>query len=76
MSEHKRPTQCQRVVKYMRDFGSITSHEADRELGVKRLPSRIHELKKMGYAIVGEFVPVRNRYGETCHIKRYRMMEE
>ena len=73
MSEHRRPTQRQRVLDYMHDFGSITQHQASLDLGVSRLASRISELKKMGFPIVSEFVPVKNRYGETCHIKRYRV---
>lgn len=73
MSEHKRPTQTQRVLDYMHDFGSITSLEAIVDLGVHRLASRVSELKKMGYPIVSEFVPVKNRYGETCHVKRYKL---
>ena len=73
MSEHRRPTQRQRVLDYMYDFGSITQHEASLDLGVSRLASRVSELKKMGYPIVSEFVPVKNRYGETCHVKRYRV---
>lgn len=73
MSEHKRPTQTQRVLDYMHDFGSITSLEAIVDLGVHRLASRVSELKKAGYPIVSEFVPVKNRYGETCHVKRYRV---
>lgn len=71
MSEHKRPTQTQRVLDYMHDFGSITSLEAIVDLGVHRLASRVSELKKMGYPIVSEYVPVKNRYGEPCHVKRY-----
>lgn len=76
MSEHRKPTQAQRVLDYMHDFGSITQFEAMQDLGVMRLASRISGLKKMGYPIVSEFVPVKNRYGETCHIKRYRMEEQ
>lgn len=74
--EHRRPTQRQRVLDYMRDFGSITQHEASIDLGVSRLASRITELKKMGYPITSQMQPVKNRYGETCHVKRYRMGEE
>ena len=75
MSEHRRPTQTQRVLDYMHDFGSITSLEAIVDFGVHRLASRVSELKKMGYPIVSEFVPVKNRYGETCHVKRYSVEE-
>ena len=73
MSEHRRPTQRQRVLDYMHDFGSITQHQASLDLGVSRLASRVSELKKMGIPIVSEFVPVTNRYGEICHVKRYRV---
>lgn len=75
MSEHRRPTQRQRVLDYMHDFGSITQHQASLDLGVSRLASRVSELKKMGIPIVSEFVPVTNRYGEICHVKRYRVEE-
>ena len=73
MSEHRRPTQRQRVLDYMHQFGSITQHQAIVDLGVHRLASRVSELKKNGYPIVSEFVPVKNRYGETVHVKRYRV---
>lgn len=75
MSEHSKPTQRQRVLDYMHDFGSISQQEAINDLGVMRLASRISELKKMGYTIHGEMKPVKNRYGETCHIKHYRVEE-
>ena len=39
-------TQCERIVKYMQDFGTITTAEAMLELGVYRLASRINDLKK------------------------------
>ena len=76
MSEHRRPTQRQRVLDYMHDFGSITSLEAIVDLGVHRLASRVSELKKMGYPIASEYVPVKNRYGETGHVKRYWVEEQ
>ena len=76
MLEHKRPTQVQRVLDYMRDFGGITQHQASLDLGVQRLASRISEIKKMGIHVTSEFVPVQNRYGETCHIKRYKLEEQ
>ena len=66
-------TQCERIVKYMTDFGSITSIQAMQDLGVMRLASRIHDLKEMGYHISKEDVPKRNRYGEKVHIARYRL---
>ena len=67
-------TQAQRVLDYMDTFGSITQLEALQDLGVMRLASRISDLKKKGYPIKGDVVEVKNRYGESCRIKRYRLV--
>ena len=45
----KRPTQCERILKYIRDFGSISTWQAMMDLGVARLASRIFDLKQQGY---------------------------
>lgn len=66
-------TQNQRIVDYMQEFGSITQLDALRDLGVMRLASRISDLIKQGYPIVSEMETVKNRYGEKCRIKRYRL---
>lgn len=64
--------QCNRILSYLDENGSITALEALRELGVFRLASRISELKiKHGYEIPYEWVKITNRYGEECRIKRY-----
>lgn len=75
MSENSKPTQNQRILDYIREFGSITQLDALQDLGVMRLASRISDLRKQGYSIVSEIEPVTNRYGEICHIKRYRLEE-
>lgn len=63
--------QTDRVLSYIREFGSISQLEALRDLGVMRLASRISDLKRQGYPITGKHEAVKNRYGETCYIKRY-----
>lgn len=68
--EHK-PTQNQRIIEYMQEFGGITQLEALRDLGVMRLASRISDLRRIGYDIDSETVAVKNRWGENCYIKRY-----
>lgn len=73
--EHK-PSQNERILTYMRDFGSITQIEALQDLGVLRLASRICDLRRRGHAIIGTVENVKNRYGEKCRIKRYRLQEE
>ena len=73
--EHK-PTQNERILKYMNEHGSITQYEAMMVLGVMRLASRISDLRRLGYPIVSEFETVRNRHEEECRIKRYRLCTE
>lgn len=68
--------QTERVLDYIREFGSITQLEALRDLGVMRLASRISDLKKAGFPIVGEVVTVKNRYEEECRVKRYSFPRE
>ena len=71
MNEHSKPTQNERVIKYIKDFGSITQLEAIKDIGVMRLASRISDLKKQGVPITSKFEKVKNRYGEETQIKRY-----
>lgn len=65
------PTQSQRILDYMYQHGGITQYEALEKLGVMRLASRISELRRNGCAISSKMVKVKNRYGETCRVKRY-----
>lgn len=65
--------QTERILKYINDFGSITSLQAMQDLGVMRLASRITDLKQAGYEIDSEFVHSKNRYGEPMKYKRYYM---
>lgn len=73
--EHSKPTQAQRVLAYMEEFGSITQFEAF-NLGIMRLASRISELKKKGYGITCQMVKVENRWGEKCSVKKYSISPE
>ena len=42
-------TQRDRVLQYIKDFGSITSWQAYKDLEVTQLATRISELKNLGY---------------------------
>lgn len=44
-------SQKQMILKYIHDFGSITTYEAFIDLGITRLPSRINDLKNDGLKI-------------------------
>jgi hypothetical protein len=71
MANNHKPTQNQRVLDYIKEFGSITQLEALRDLGVMRLASRISDLRKQGENIGSKMIKVQNRYGESCHVKSY-----
>ena len=73
--ENSKPTQNQRIIEYIEQFGSITQLDALRDLGVMRLASRISDLRRNGVKIVSTTEAVENRYGEKCHIKRYSFGE-
>lgn len=66
-------TQNDRILDYMDEHGGITQLEAIQELGVMRLASRISDLRRMGFPIESTTQQVKNRYGETCHVKRYSL---
>lgn len=64
-------TQCERVIRHMEDYGSITSADAMFEYGIMRLASRICDLRKRGFPIVSERVKRKNRYGEPVSFSKY-----
>lgn len=70
------PTQNQRILAYLDAHESITQIEALNALGIMRLASRISDLRKKGCPITSELVEVRNRYGETCRVKRYSIKKD
>lgn len=69
-------TQCERILRHLDDYGSITQGEAMQEYGIYRLASRINDLRRNGCLIVTEMVSGRNRYGETTHYARYRKVKQ
>ena len=69
-------TQCDKILKYINDFGSITSYEAYAELGITQLGARIFELEDEGYVFRKETVESKNRYGEKVQYKRYSFYED
>ena len=64
-------TQCERILRYMEDFGSISTLQAFNDLGITRLASRIHDLRRLGIGIESETRTAKNRYGENTHYSVY-----
>lgn len=71
----RKPTQRDKVLKYIQDFGSITSWQAYADLGVTQLASRVYELKEQGYMFKKTRVNTTNRYGDKTHYDEYRLEE-
>lgn len=68
-------TQRDRVINYIREFGSISSWDAYRDLGITQLATRIKELKEQGYEFKTEWESRRNRFGEKTDYKRYYLAD-
>lgn len=69
-------TQCERILRHLKDYGSITSMTAITEYGILRLASRINDLKRKGYPIISETKTGKNRYDESTHYKVYKLVEK
>lgn len=67
--------QRQRIINYIREFGSITSKEAYNDLGITQLATRIKELKELGYEFRTEWESSKNRFKEPVSFKRYYLAD-
>ncbi len=69
----KKLNQKEQILKYIKDFGSITSYQAYIDLGVTQLATRIKELKEQGYNFKTEWISKKNRYGKNVAFKKYKL---
>jgi hypothetical protein len=63
-----------RILKYIRDFGSITTFEAFTELGCTRLSEYIRQLR-LEHNVLDKWINATNRYGEKVQYKKYWLEE-
>lgn len=68
-------SQKDRIINYIREFGSISSFEAYANLGITQLGARIDQLKKDGYEFKTKWESNTNRYGEKTDYKRYYLAD-
>lgn len=73
--EQMKITQKDRILEYIRNFGSISSFEAYADLGITQLGARIDQLKKEGYEFKTEWESNTNRFGEKTDYKRYYLAD-
>ena len=69
-------TQCEKIMKHLQMYGSITSAEAMHEYGIARLASRINDLKKSGAPIKKIMVKAKNRFDEPVCFAEYSLDDE
>ena len=64
----------ERILKYIRDFGSITTFEAFTELGCTRLSEYIRQIR-LDHIVLDRWENAVNRYGEKVQYKKYWIEE-
>lgn len=67
-------TQHDLILKYLKQFHSITPYEAFKDLGITKLATRISEMKKQGYVFADMWVDDVNRFGEPVRFKKYSLI--
>lgn len=68
-------SQAKDVIDFIRKYGSITTLQAF-GIGITRLASRVHDIRRFGIQVNKEMIPVTNMKGETCHVARYTIPDE
>lgn len=71
----KKPTQAERVLRWLTEFGSITPADAYRELSIMRLSARIYDLCKDGHEILSTRCKGLNRWKEPVSYCRYSLVD-
>ena len=69
-------TQCDRILRHMKDYGSIDPMVAIKEYGCMRLASRIADLRGRGHNIIAERTKGKNRYDEPVSYCTYRLAKK
>ena len=67
-------TQKERILRHLKDYGSITPVEAVKEYGIYRLAARISDLRRDGVMIERTMVTGKNRYGESTSYASYSLV--
>lgn len=66
-------SQCERILRHLQDYGTITQAEAIAEYGCYRLGARVYDLKKQGHPILRRMKTGKNRYNESVSYAEYYM---
>jgi len=67
--------QKQRLLSYLRINKTINPLEAWTELGIYRLAAQVFVLRGEKHNILTNYIEVKNKYGETCKVAEYKLIE-
>ena len=68
-------TQCEQIIEYLNQFGSITPMQAFADLGITKLATRVSEMRRDGREFKIETVKSTNRFGKTVRYAKYSLKE-
>ena len=66
-------TQREKILRHLRDYGTLTRVEALVEYGIANPTARIADLRKEGYPVLTTTAYGKNRYGEPTHWAVYSL---
>ena len=69
-------TQCEQIIDYLHQFGSITPMQAFADLGITKLATRVSEMRKDGRKFKIETVKSTNRFGKTVRYAKYSLKDD
>lgn len=68
-------TQKERVIDFIKEYGSISPLEAFWNLGITKLTNQIGYIERDGIQVYRNYEKTRNRYGEPVYYMRYWLDE-
>lgn len=74
MSGEVKHSQCDEILLYLQECGSITPLDALREFSCLRLGARIWDLRHKGYTISSSIETAKNRFGKPVHYARHTLI--
>ena len=70
------PTHKEEILRRLEAGQALTTLDAERAFGCRRLAARIKDLRDEGYPIKTKMVEVKNRFGRPCRVAKYRLPQQ
>ena len=73
----KKTNKTKEIIKYLENYGSITTYDAFKMFGATRLSAIIYNLRhNYGMNIKNKTIESKDRYGNTCNFDAYILVKE